>query len=82
MGGPTEPALIHHEILGLIVMCLKPGADWRKSLVKMYRDQPPFELVDEKFVLFQCQWATNASDMRSLEDQQNNKMLVLGLTQR
>ena len=52
MGGPTEPALIHHEILGLIVMCLKPGSDWRKSLVKMYRDQPPFELVDEKFVLF------------------------------
>ena len=38
MGGPTEPSLIHHEILGLIVMCLKPGSDWRKSLVKMYSD--------------------------------------------
>ena len=52
MGGPSEPSLIHHEVLGLIVMTNKPGTDWRKSLVRMYRDKAPFELVDEKFVFF------------------------------
>ena len=80
MGGPTEPSLLHNEVLGLIVMCLKPGSDWRKSLVKMYSDKAPFELIDERFVLFQCQWATNAFDMRSIENQKKTKMLVLGLT--
>ena len=64
----------------MVVMCLKPGSDWRKSLVKMYSDKAPFELIDERFVLFQCQWATNAYDWRPIEDQKKKKMLVLGLT--
>ena len=52
MDGPTEPSLWHCKQLNAIVMVLKSGANWRKTLFKLYNDKAPFEFRQEKFVFF------------------------------
>jgi len=80
MGESTAPSLHHSDVMHHIMLIYKNPLNGHETIIKFFDDKAPYNLKQEKVVGFPTYWATVAFDYRSLTEQNNNKVIYVGLT--
>ena len=80
MGAFCRPAIHHYKINKNIILIFRDSYDSNLAWLLIYDDHWPYEMREQRKIQASVTWAIFAIDRRSLNNQLDNKLVIVGFS--